>query len=64
MTTNFFIPPRKQLGFAPQKPRKNRPRGRQFLFQFYNGAGEENRTPVSTLGRSHNGRYTTPARLI
>ena len=27
------------------------------------GAGEENRTPVSTLGRSHNGRYTTPALL-
>ncbi len=26
-----------------------------------NGAGEGSRTPVSTLGRSHNSRYTTPA---
>ena len=25
------------------------------------GADGENRTPISTLGRSHNSRYTTPA---
>ncbi len=27
------------------------------------GADGESRTPVSTLGRSHNSRYTTPAFL-
>ena len=28
------------------------------------GADGESRTPVSTLGRSHNSRYTTPATRI
>ena len=28
-------------------------------FEF--GAGKESRTPVSTLGRSHNSHYTIPA---
>ena len=30
---------------------------------FFNGAGEQNRTAVSTLARSHNGHYTTPANV-
>jgi hypothetical protein len=28
------------------------------------GAGGESRTPISALGRLHNGRYTTPAQVL
>ena len=38
MRGNFFIPPpRKHLGLAPPKPRKNRPFGRQNLGKFHFG---------------------------
>src|SRR5690348_16126511 len=37
----------------------------QFVYESLSiiGAGGGSRTPVSTLGRSHNGRYTTPAQI-
>lgn len=41
----------------PRRPTK-KPHERE---AFFVGAGEGSRTPVSTLGRSYNSRYTTPA---
>ena len=56
---NFYLfPSRKKVRILASKQlqQKNTP-----CRDIFNGAGEGSRTLVSTLGRLHNSRYTTPA---
>ena len=41
-----------------------RKKAKILAFNTKNGAGMESRTPISSLGRIHNSRYTIPAATI